>query len=87
MGKRTCRIMTASIEDDEGSDGEYDLHGMHGTPEEIGRAIARSLAEVDLSEGTTSLSRAGKPLRLRLLIEFRGPPEEKSGSLTSRYRG
>lgn len=48
MGRRTCWIMTASIEDDEGSDGEYDLHGMHGTPEEIGRAIAKSLAEVAL---------------------------------------
>jgi hypothetical protein len=49
---RHCVIDSASIELENGAgDGAYDLLDVSGTPDEIGKAIADSLRDSDMSRG------------------------------------
>lgn len=78
---RFCVIDMASIEDEDGAgDGAYGLHDVCGTPEEIGKAIAETLAECDMSMGPAwSYIDNGEPLylniRIKVAAEAKGKPE------------
>src|SRR5687767_4954845 len=71
MTQRICQIVDGSLLDAEGrGDGAYDLLDVAGTPEEIGKAIADSLREADLGNGSNGdvLEGQGRDLFLELRI-------------------
>lgn len=53
MTNRVCTIVSGGVgcDQDAGDDGAYDLLDVSGTPEEIGKAIAESLAGFDVCAG------------------------------------
>lgn len=73
--ERLCKIEGAGIEDYHGAgDGEYGLLSMVGTPEEIGKAIAESLAQSDIySGGQMRFADRGQDLYLCLRIKISTP--------------
>lgn len=72
---RVCRVVEGGVEGaDGGGDGAYDLFDVSGSPDAIGRAIAQSLAETDMMQGSTMMIRdGGQALYLTLKIKFYDP--------------
>lgn len=76
---RVCHIESGSVLTGEspqsGGDGAYDLHGVAGTPGEVGRAIGESLASLDMSRGRDwSYLENGHPLYLHLVVRVEKTP-------------
>lgn len=77
---RTCKIIDGQVGKTPAADddGAYDLLDVEGTPEEVGKAIADSLAEADLFGGGqgTYLER-GQPIYINITIRLEPIPEAK----------
>jgi hypothetical protein len=58
-------------------DGAYDLDGVTGTPEEIGKAVEQSLRHSDLITGKRTIVEDGGELFLTLKIRFKNKPAAK----------
>ncbi len=74
---RDCIITDASIELQNGAgDGAYSLLDVHGTPDDIGKAVADALREGDMCQGPTNaiIEDCDGELYLTMRIKFAKHP-------------